>query len=240
MVEKDKNIIPELSDEIPLSWLKDAEKEIKARYRSVVIPEFRGEENVELHIYQPNNEVDGIASDHYARAYNRFLKDKDLMTKSEMEKLLEERGLWTEKEETLIKDLQTDQEDIQFAVAKLRERKDYNKTVYEKHKKAWLAIRGKIQDLYSEKVKFFSNTVEGRAEEEEVKVRLSLCVKYPDGKRVWNSFQEFQNESERFSTLKILNEAVIFWNGLTQEIIDRLPIELAFGGEVDQKTSKTD
>ena len=233
-----QEIEPRLGDELPEDWVKNAEKEIKTQYRTVWLDNFRGGEKVEIHIFQPNTKEEGITSDASARQFGVSLKDPDILSKKQMLKILADKGIWGETEENKLDSLREDMRAIEFTVAKMRKRGNVNKAVMAKHRETWKQKRFEINVLLSEKNSYLSNTVEGRAEEAEIRTRLSLCVKFPDGQRVWPTMQALDEETDRSALSVVINSAMLFWAGLTQEIIDELPVNILFGREsTDQKNS---
>jgi trans-2-enoyl-CoA reductase len=224
-------IEPRLGDEIPEEWTKRAESEIRAKSRTITLSEFRGAKNVEIVISHPTTGDDTQSTNIYSKAYNRFLRDPDFMTKSQMKRLLEERKLWGEEQEQVIDTCREDMRAIELQVAQLRVKKSYNKASVSRLRTQWFGLKNKIQTLVTERENYYSNTVEGRAEEEQLKSKLSLCVKFPDGKKVWNSIEELDNETDKTSIVATMNAAIIFWMGMTQEIIDELPAMLFASGE---------
>jgi len=232
--KEEEKIEPKLGDEIPDNWLIQAQKEINSEFRTINL-KFRGEQT-ELRIYHANPGVEGEASDAYSKSFSRLLQDPDILTRGQMEKLIKDRGIWGEKQEEEIEEIREDMKDIELKVATIRktQRSTNEKIAHKKieeYRNLWTKKREVILSLIREKNKFLFNTVEGRAEEEASKVKLSLCVKYPDGRRVWNSLQELNKEIDRSATAHLLYDASIYWAGLTQEIIDELPAKLFFGGE---------
>lgn len=227
---RDEKIEPRLGDEIPKDWIKKAEKEIKAKYREVILDEFRDKKDVRIHIFQTTSGVDGKSTDAYARAFNRLIDDPTLKTRKQMENLLSSRGIWGEDQEKQIESIRESMRDVELSVAKMRKNKKYNRATMNRLRKSWMDSRSEITDLLSEKNAFLANTVEGRAEEEEVKVKLFLCVKNPDGTLVWNTIEELNDETDKVSVVRLVSEAMLFWAGLTQEIIDYLPTEIFGGG----------
>lgn len=231
MVDNKEEIEPKLGDEIPKNWLKESEKEIKSGYRTMVLDEFMDKKNVEIHIHRLTSGDESQAADAYARSFSRLIKDKDLMTQKQMLKLMKEKEIWGDKEEGKFDDLQEQMRDIQLEIAKMRQKGKYNKAQMNRFRTKWKERRRELMGLIEEKTDFLGKTVEGRAGEEEIKVKLSLCVKYPDGKRLWGSLDEINAEYSLVDVQRICNEALLYWAGLTQEIIDSLPTDLLFGGE---------
>lgn len=227
---EDRKIIPRLGDEIPEDWIKKAEKEVSSGYRTINFPTFRGQKDVEIHIVHPSSKIESKASDAYTKTFNKLLKDEDLLTRKQLLDNLNKRGIWTEKEEQEIEDKKEKMREIEWVVAKMRQAGSFNRATMNKHRIAWEKLRDDIIEKTNEKNTLLSNTIEGRAEEEELKVKLSLCVKFSDDSLVWPTLADFDNETDRVFIMTILNEALMFWAGLTQEIISELPAKLLFGG----------
>lgn len=228
-------IEPRLGDEIPEDLLRQARKEINSKYRTFTLDQFRDKKDTEIRIYQPTSGVDSIAQDAYTKVYNRLLKDPDLMTRRQVEKLINEKGIWGDSQQKQIENLTNDMRDIELNVAQMRKKGNFNKATMNRFRNEWKNKRTQVNDLIREKTNILSNSVEGRAEEEEIRVKLSLCVKYPDESLVWSSLEELNNETDRFALAKIVNEAMLFWSGLTQEIIDELPVKLLFDREAESE-----
>jgi len=226
-----EEIIPKLGDEIPEHWLKKAEKEVNTQYRSIILDKYKDKDNVEIHIYQPSTKIEGFATDVYSRTVGRYLNDPDMKMRKELIDIYKKRGIWGNEQENKLEEIQEKMRDIEFSTVKMKAGGRINKEVLDKWRSQWLKLKEEKHTLLNEKTTLLTGSIESRAEEEGVKVKLSHCVKYPDGTRVWNSVDEFEEDPEKGAVTKILNEALWFWVGLTQEIIASLPNELFSVGE---------
>ena len=112
---------------------------------------------------------------------------------------------------------------VEIKVALLRSKPNYNKVTFNNSRKDYMKLKDRLSELITKKTSYLSNTIESKAEEEQIKVKLSLCVKYPDGRLVWDSLDSLDNEIDNNALMKITNEFISFSLGLTQEIIDNLP-----------------
>lgn len=233
-MSEERQVIPQLSDEIPEDWIKKGESETKVKYRSITFDSFRGKKT-EFYIHQPTPMIESFASGAYSRTFGKLLKDPDMMTRKELLVQFGKRGIWGEEQENKVEDIQDQMREIEFAVAETKSRGKGNKKFFDENRKKWLELRNKLTDLITEKTHLLSNSIEGRAEEEEIKTKLSHCVRYPDGSLVWKSVEEFDKEEEKNVVMKLASEAMYFWSGLTQEIIDGLPAQQLFSGEGDQE-----
>ena len=188
-----KKAEPRLGDKIPEVELKKAEKEIKQKYRSLTLDKFRNKKNVEIYIYNTNPKIESEATDAYVKTFNRLIQDPDILTKDQLEKILIERGIWGKDKEEQVADYYEEIKLIELAVADMRKKKKVNKTTLDTYRDKWYEYRDKIAKIYEEHNQYLNNTVEGRANESEIKVRLSHCVKYTDEERVWNSVEELED-----------------------------------------------
>jgi len=222
MTEK---IEPKLGDPIPENWLERAKSELKANFRVIKLDNFRGQDNVELNIFRPSLKIDSVASYKYSEVYNDLLSKK-LLLKDEMLKILEEKNLWGEPQEKEIEDIKEGMREVEIKAALIRSKPNFNKASLSRLREEYLILQKKFTDLITKKTQYLNNTVESKAEEEQIKVKLSLCVKYPDGKLVWNSLEELENETDGIALMTITNEFMTFSLGLTQEIIDHLPDQI--------------
>ena len=226
-----EEIIPKLGDEIPEHWLKKADKEINTQYRSIVLDKYKDKENVEIWIHQPNTKIEGIATDVYSRIIGKLLSDPDMKMRKELLEIYKKRGIWGDEQENKLEEIQEQMRDIEFSTMKMKANGRINKEILDKWRSQWMKLRDEKHDLLNEKTALLTGSIESRAEEEGVKVKLSHCVKYPDGTRVWNTVDEFNDDLDKNAITKILNEALWFWVGLTQEVIASLPNELFSVGE---------
>ena len=207
---KKQAIEPKLGDSIPDQWTKQAEAELRNKTRVTVMDQFRGEKKVELHIHQPTSGDDSKATDAYTRVFNRHLRDPDLMMRDELLRILESRGIWGKKQEEEVDDLREDMRVVELKVAKMRQSGKFKQEVLNQYREIWTAKREELSTMFGKKSGYLSNSVEGRAEEEEIKAKLSLCVKFPDGKYVWSSIDELNKESDRIVVTRLVNECMLF------------------------------
>lgn len=224
-------VIPKLGDEIPQEWLNTALKEIRSQYRTITLDSFREKENVDIRIYQPTEKENSILADARAKVYSKLIRDEELLTIKEMLKVLKKRGIWGDEEDSKLENIQEECKDIEYKVNLMRKNEDAD---FSELKKQWLKKKSEFNDLLAEKNSLLSNTIERLVDNEEIKLKLSLCVKFDDGTLVWDSVDALNDETDRVAMNKILNEALLFWSGLSQEIIDALP-SIIFGGEEESE-----
>ncbi len=235
---KIEEVNPKLSDPIPDSWVKQAEAELKSGYRVLKLKKFKEKEDVEIHIFNPSVKEEAIYTDFYSNKFNEYF-NKGFLLREEMLQKLSERGVWSQKDEDELDNLQEERKEVEFSVAKLKSNVDIAKenknlklaeqlkskniTLFNKLKDDWYTIEKKIRDKISKRESLLTNTIESKAEEEQLRMKLSLCVKFTDESRVWESYDSFLEEKDLNNVRIILNSAISYWMGLSQEIIHDLP-----------------
>lgn len=236
-----KEIIPEIGDEAPESWLQKAESEVRSSLRIIEVDDFHGnDKETKIYIRKPNVRIDSECAHAYSKKFSKLFSDGELKTNKEIEDMLEERGIWGKKEKDRIQKLQDDMRDLAIAICNVRDDKK-KKNATDKFRDSWIKCREEVKDLIRQKQTYLSNTVESRADDEKIKLKLSLCVKYEDGTPVWGSIEEIEEESDIMNMNKILSDAMMFWAGLNTEIIDSLPDQVfdSIGEALNQKNIKT-
>ena len=234
-----RDIEPKLGDKVPSDWLEKAQANLKNKFKTLELQEFRDKENVVLHIHRPTVNCDTFASDAYSKIFNKLLNDPDYKTNDEMEQVLISRGLWGRDHDDKIEAIENDMQAIAVDVCTIRDNKNAQRKVSEL-KKVWKGLQSKLQEINFKKQQYLGNTIESRAEEAKLKVKLSLCVKYPDGTQVWPTVNDLCNEEDTVAVSQIVNDAVLFWSGISAEIIQGLPDHIfdKIGEAVSQSTSK--
>lgn len=240
MAKETKEVVPELGDPISQNWIEKAQAEIRSNSRIIEVKNFRGQEECQLIVSKPNLQQDTLCSNRYSKYFNRYLNDPDFKTNIEMEESMEKRGIWGKKQEEQIEKYRDEMTSIAIDVCTIRDNKDTKSRIrLEKFKAKWLELRDKIQELAVKKQSFLSNTVEAKADEEKIKLKLSLCVKFQDGTLVWESIEALDQETDQINLSNVITEAMVFWSGLSTEIINSLPDHIfAIGEDVDQRVSK--
>lgn len=241
MAEEIKEIIPEVGDPLPSNWIEKAEAELKSNKRILKVKNFRDQEECEIHIFRPTVDEDSQAAYVYSKVFNKYLSDPDFKTNSEMEKVLEDRGIYGQPQKDRLDRIRDDMNAVAIEICSIRDDDDYKEKVVSLRKQ-WVDLRNEAQEISILRQSFMGNTVESKAEEERNQVRLSLCVKFADGTRVWPDISDLKNEKDMGNLSFIITEAMTFWAGLNTEIIHALPDEIidSLGSKVNQTSSKTD
>jgi len=220
----------EISEEVDA---KRAEIELTKGYRVVDVPPYG-----ELHIHKPTIDDDYAADLAYAKEVSRLMdNDPDIPTTEEMELKLEKRGAWTKVDEETLSDLRGEVVEIQtkIVLAKMEYKSSSKldvKTKISELTKEYEKIRLVFLKKQATRSRFMSLTLEGRADEKRLIVKMSHCVKYPNGKRVWKTPEDLKKEKDSEPVGRLVFEFITFTQGVDPRVLEQIPDLLNEIGEI--------
>ena len=150
---------------------------------------------VEIYVRKPTNGELSRAEKVRVKNWSKFRSDPDIMSKVQLNRYLEDRGIWDsvkEKEKT----------DLEKTIAELQERltrpgkkkvklSEARNTAIELRKK-----RIEYRELISEKIELESNTTESLADNARFDYLVTCCTFYKDSdEKVYNSVGDYENDS---------------------------------------------
>lgn len=181
-----------------------------------------------LYIKYPSVREDIEISRCYSAAFTRLLREGNLLTAKKFMEMLEESGLWTDKEEAEMKQAYElyISKTVSIEELKLKKRKtDEDKENLAQLEKERSKMYDKYLDLNLQKNMHLENTVEKQAEQEAILLKLTQCVYTPDNVRRWNSIDELQDENTSLEIDKLMTDAVLFWRGFSSPLSDILQVQ---------------
>jgi hypothetical protein len=198
--------------------LEKLEQEIRLGYRVF------NYDNKVYHICLPSVKDDSMITNFKARRTSELLKDKNTILKDEIIKNLKERGVWDESKDKKEKELRDRislvYRDLMIENSKV-ESIDNNRI--EELMQERVAIELDLLLLAGSKNDLLQSSLESQLEVDVTKFKLTLCIKDENGNRIWNSFDELENYSDKGLINSIHNEAIYFWAGLDQSMFDVSP-----------------
>ena len=213
---------------------KKIETELAKGYRVVNISPYG-----ELHIHKPTIDDDYEADLAYSVEVSRLMDlYPNLPTMEEMEQRLERRGVWTEEHTKELEELRQDivelSTEIFLAKAEYKTSKKASvKTKITKLTKEYEENRDQFLKMETRKSKFMSQTLEGRADERRLVVKMSRCIKRPDGSRVWETSEELKKEKDSDPVGRLVFEFMTFTQGVDPRVLEQVPDLLAQIGDVN-------
>jgi len=154
-----------------------------------------GGEKVEIYVRKPTNGELTRAEKVRVKSWSKFKSDPDIMSKVQLNRYLEERGIWDKQKEDDKKKLEKEIAELQDTL--LRPGKKKVKLSEARNTAIQLRIkRTKYRELISEKIELESNTTESLADNARFDFLVTCCTFYKDeDKKVYNSVDEYNNDS---------------------------------------------
>lgn len=173
----------------------------------------------EFELRFPTSEHNRIADWKYSKTYMDAIQE-GLPLEEEIMAVLVERGLWSEQSEKDIDVLRDKISNLELLLSKADEN-DKSKAT-KKIAQELFDKRNKVIKLQGKKQGYILHAAETKAEEVKMVYLLSQCV-FKDGKLLWPSAEELDNENRVFLVHRINMEFSTFQAGLTTDFIQNLP-----------------
>ena len=149
----------------------------------------------EIYVRKPTNGELTKAEKVRVKNWSKFKSDPDIMSKIQLNRYLEERGIWDKQKEkertTLEKSIAELQEKLSRPGKKKVKLSEARNTAIELRKK-----RVEYRDLISEKIELESNTTESLADNARFDYLVTCCTFYKDSdEKVYNSVGDYENDA---------------------------------------------
>lgn len=150
---------------------------------------------VEIYIRKPTNGELTRAEKVRVKSWSKFKSDPDIMSKIQLNRYLEERGIWDKEKEKEKSSLEKVIADLQDKLIRPGRKKvklsEARSTAIELRKR-----RVEYRDLISEKIELESNTTESLADNARFDFLVTCCTFYKDtDEKVYNSLGDYENDS---------------------------------------------
>lgn len=162
----------------------------------------------------PTIEESNMADYYYTKAYNKALKD-DIPTNDEMEKIIRQKGLWTEDDDKKLKEIEDKINEVLVALSKVKG---------EKAKEPFYDELNNLQNerliLRNKKNSYFNYTVESLAEQQRIAYLTWACSYNAEtGERLWKTFEEFKQETNQKGVADIAFQLLSLLMGLDDKLL---------------------
>ena len=150
---------------------------------------------VDIYVRKPTNGELTRAEKVRVKQWSKFKSDPDIMSKVQLNRYLEERGIWDKQKEKEKAELEKTIADLQDTLSRPGKRKvklsQARNTAIELRKK-----RVEYRDLISEKIELESNTTESLADNARFDYLVTCCTFYKDSdEKVYNSVGDYENDA---------------------------------------------
>ena len=121
-----------------------------------------------------------------------------LFTKEGLEKFMTERGIWDKSKQSQQEEIVSQIDRLEKDIALGRSTSGKKMKVSEGKEKALQVrrLRIKLRELVSERIALEGNTAESIADNARFNFLVASCVFYKDGKKVYNSLDEYNSQAE--------------------------------------------
>ena len=172
-------------------------------------------DDISLIFKQPSNRTRMLSEIIYDKAYKEA-KEEGLLTTEEWEKVMLDRGLFTEKDLEGIEKLESKLEAQQFLLSKTTK----VKAKQDRLKNIIRGLKDEISIIKYKRLSKLTMSAESKAEEDKNLFLCSNCIYdlYTDTLR-WKDLEELHNEKEIDFRGRLLIDFITFCNGYSQEII---------------------
>lgn len=160
----------------------------------------------------PNNEIKQKANLIYERSYSKALS-QGMLSVEDLEKLIEERNLITEKDKLQLKKLygQLEAQNVLLSkTTRVKANQDRIKTAINR-------LKGEIKEIEAKKNSRFLISAETKAEEERTFYIFSRCVYKEDDELYWPKYGDALNETDLALKDRLLLGFLKFYSGIPVE-----------------------
>jgi len=174
-----------------------------------------GSEDICIEFRQSNNMVRLRANIIYDESYDEAISEGLLSTK-DLEKLIIERGIFTEEDENKIEKLESQLEGQEILLAKtlvVKAKQDRLKDIIAR-------LKGEINTLYSKKARALMMSAESKAEEDRsFFLCWASCYRYDTGELCWSTYDDLLKETDLIFKDRVLIEFLKCSRGITTRTI---------------------
>ena len=230
------SVDPKLGDKFENSYLKKASDELKAGFRLANVT--KGGESLTIKISHPNVRTDMELSNLYTAKYNTLMRNKQHMTRKEIEQQLKERGVWTDFDEKKLTQLQDSmQKCLEEFNLLLSDNPSASRLT--ELRTQYYDLRDKIFEVNAEQSVHFINSIESLCDHEQLLHKIIFCIKDKDENPIWDNWEALMNETDRSFLNQVIREGQLYWSGLTTEVLYSLPdvLENIHQGATSEETS---
>lgn len=183
-----------------------------------------GEEQVvSIYVIKPTNFIIKNADRYKAKIWNQCLLD-DILTKKELEKILEKRGIWNKEKEdeyqSILNEIQLLEKQLYIGDGQKKDMSiEDGKNIALKMRR----LRIKLRDLISERISMEENTAESLADNARFDYLVSECAFHKSGEKVYKGIDDYNSKSSDELAFAAANALAILLYQLDTGFEDSLP-----------------
>jgi len=167
-----------------------AQKKVESK---VEVGEGDDKKEVDIYVYQPNNDVLKRAERYKSRTWNEAVQD-GVLTKKELSMVMEKRGIWDEskdkEEKKLSKEIVSLEKKLYHGDGKKKPKLSEGRDIAIEIRRK----RMKLRDLLTEKISMEENTADNLADNARFDYLVAHCTFYKDGTPVYKNFDDYNSK----------------------------------------------
>ena len=178
-------------------------------------------DDIKIHIVKPSIEDSRKADWEYTKTYNDSML-AGIQTETQMITLLNERNIWTSKDDDGMNEIRTL---INDEVGKLVNNPDLSSEDKQSLKQSITINRIQLMAKHNALQKYLSHTCESKADEARLLFLAQKCVKRGDAADMnyWQSLDELKEDVNQDFIQSVLRELIMFMNDMPSDINDMFP-----------------
>jgi len=194
----------------------------KEELKATVKDENDVETEVKFYITRPGNDVIKRADRYRARMWNECVTD-GVPTKTQMSKMLVERGIWSDTKDAdeakIIEDINRLEKELYLGDGKSDPKLSDGQLIAINIRKK----RIKLQELLAEKLEMEQNTAEALADNARFDFLVANCTFHPNGEKVYNNVEDYDARSDEEVAVTAANALAKMLYSLEQDFYKALP-----------------
>lgn len=195
------------------------EQEMRNGYREFEV------DDKKYRIYLPTPGIEDKITDFKAKVIGELLRQSKYITKSQVMKELRDRGVWDDALERKITDMEQDISDFTKQIMIIQHSDTVNGDALYSLRDRRMKMMNARDEIVRGRDFLLSGTIEAKVEEAVLKYQIVLCATHEDQTPIWNSIDDFYNETNKKLVNRVTTEAGYFWQGWSEDLL-----KFALGG----------
>ena len=231
MIDNGKEVI--LGDQLPENEVSKIENSVIHGYKDFEF--ITSSETLKMRVFHPSNTEQEKIADVYSNEYTRMLKEGKILLWDAMLVELRKAGVWSQEDDNVQEFTTEEMKNAVRDYLSLIRFEGYDKEIAKRHRESYFKAKEKLERYLEKRSKYYSNTIESKANEIALQYKILYCVKKElNGEYVqlFSKIEEIQESRTLGLMGKIIAECLPFWAGIPQELLNVAPEDdIFFGGK---------
>jgi hypothetical protein len=192
-------------------------------------------ETIKMRVSHPSNIEQEKIAEVYSNEYTKMLKEGKVLLWDAMLIELRKAGVWLTEDDNAQEYTTEEMKNSVRDYVSLIRLDNYDKEVAKRHRENYFKAKEKLERYLEKRAKYYSNTIESKANEVALQYKIMYCIKKLVGEEwvpLFNKIEDIQESRVLGFMGKIISEALPFWSGVPQELLSVAPEDdIFFGGK---------